>query len=321
MAANGAIFGSGTAWVPAVFGVGRALEMASSLTAGLVLIAALSGSISEQAPPVADDYVTQTRAAPPDSTLAPATREWMIAAYSGSPYTYDSDVRIKNPGVHDFAVKDVEWQGKPFINPIYYGVRIARWFEGGRTGSMLDFTHSKAISRPGQDARFEGTLGGKPAPGTALIKDMFSKLEASHGHNMLTLNGLLRLPSFSARVSPYVGVGAGISLPHSEVHVKGDPARTYEYQYAGPVGQALIGLEIRLPRMSYFIEYKFSAAPYEMPLTHRDGTFLFEDLWIQFQRWWSGEPPPGGYASTTFISHQVVGGLGVRLGAPSMAAQ
>jgi lipid A oxidase len=321
MSANGAIFWSGTVGVPAIFGVGRTLEMTSSLTAGIALIAAVSASVSEQAPPATGDLATQARAAPPDGTLAPPTREWMVAAYSGSPYTYDSDVRIKNPGVHDFTVKDVEWQGKPFINPIYYGVRIARWFEAGRTGSMLDFTHSKAISRPGQDARLEGTLGGKPAPETALIKDMFSKLEASHGHNMLTLNGLLRLPSFSARVSPYVGLGAGISLPHSEVHVKGDPARTYEYQYAGPVGQALIGLEIRLPRMSYFIEYKLSAAPYDMPLTHRDGTFLFEDLWIQFQRWWSGQAPPGGFASTRYTSHQVVGGLGVRLGAPSMAGQ
>jgi lipid A oxidase len=313
-------FGADRRWLPSKVNVGRALDVMSSLAAGVALVVTVAASLNEQAPVDTRDAAVESRATPPTSTLAPPAREWMIGAYSGSPYTYDSDVTIKNLGVHDFKVKDVEWQGKPFINPIYYGVRIARWFDGGNTGSMLDFTHSKAISRPDQDAKFEGTLGGKPAPGTALIKDVFKKLEASHGHNMLTLNGLLRLPSFSARVSPYVGLGAGISLPHSEVHVIGDPSRTYEYQYAGPVGQALIGLEIRLPRMSYFIEYKFSVAPYEMPLTHQDGTLLIFDVWRQFNRWWSGEPPPGGYASTTFISHQVVGGLGVRLGAPSMAA-
>ncbi len=319
MAVKSAVFDAGRLWLPSQVNVGRALEIVSSFAAGAMLVVTVAASVNEQATVESGGGVIETHKAPPGGTLAPPTREWMIAAYSGSPYTYDSDVTIKAQGVHDFVVKDVEWLGKPFINPVYYGVRIARWFDGGRAGSMLDFTHSKAISRPDRNAKFEGILGGQPAPETALIKDVFKKLEASHGHNMLTLNGLLRLPTFSARVSPYVGLGAGISLPHSEVHVKTDPARTYEYQYAGPVGQALIGLEIRLPRMSYFIEYKFSVAPYEMPLTHQDGTLLIFDVWRQFARWWRGEPPPGGYASTTFISHQIVGGLGVRVGAPSMA--
>nr|MCU0790659.1 hypothetical protein [Nitratireductor sp.] len=241
--------------------------------------------------------------------------EWMLAAYGGSPYTYPSDVRITKPGVHDVTVKDVEWQGLPFVNPIYYGVRVLRWFSGGRTGSMLDFTHSKAISKRSQEAAFEGTLNGKPAPEKALIGDVFRKLEASHGHNMLTLNGLLRLPTFSFRVAPYVGLGAGVSLPHSEVHVATEPSRTYEYQMAGPVAQALIGVEIRLPRMSYFLEYKFTFADYRMPLTGRDGTLLFSDLWKQFSRWASGEEPRDGWAETRFTSHEVIGGLGVRMSA------
>jgi lipid A oxidase len=243
----------------------------------------------------------------------------MIGAYGGVPYTLRSDVRIKSETGHDFTVKDVEWVGKPFTNPIYYGVRVARWFEGGRFGSMLDFTHSKAISNPFQEARFDGTIGGKPAPEKAAIKDVFKKLEASHGHNMLTLNGLWRLPSFNARLSPYIGAGAGISLPHSEVHVAGDPARTYEYQYAGLVGQGLLGVEIRLAGMSYFFEYKFTVAPYSMPLTHQDGWLLVTDLWRQFSRWMSGQAAPGGTAETTYISHQGVAGAAFRLGAPAAA--
>ncbi len=248
-----------------------------------------------------------------NGTLAAPGKEWLIAAYSGSPYTYPSDVKITKPGVHDFTAKDVDWQGLPFVNPIYYGVRIARWFEGGRFGSMLDFTHSKAISIRDEKIQYEGTYDGKPAPETALVRDVFRKLEASHGHNMLTLNGLMRLPSFSLRLSPYVGAGAGVSLPHSEVHVIGEPSRTYEYQIAGPVAQALIGIEIRLPRTSVFFEYKFTFADYRMPLTGRDGSILPVDLWRQFSAWWSGTEPPGGWAETRFTSHEIIGGFGMRI--------
>ncbi len=278
--------------------------------AGLIVIVAASTSAPDE--PGASGTSDSAKAMGSPPLVAPG-REWLVAAYGGVPYTYPSDVRITKTGTHDFTAKDVEWEGQPFENPIYYGVRIVRWFSGGRTGSMLDFTHSKALSRKTQETRFEGTLDGKPAPERALIGDVFRRLEASHGHNMLTLNGLMRLPSFSMRVSPYVGLGAGVSLPHSEVHVVGETARTYEYQMAGPVGQALIGLELRLPRMSYFIEYKFSLADYRMPLTNRDGNLLPIDLWAQFQQWWRGEEPPGGWAETRLTSHQVIGGLGVRL--------
>ncbi len=291
------------------------METLSTCLAGLALLGAMAVMMAAEPASTPEDSAVPSavRGAPDSPSSALTGREWLVAAYGGVPYTYDSDVRIMNIGKHDFTVRDVEWQGQPFTNPIYYGVRIARWLGHGRMGSMLDFTHSKAISRRDQEARFEGTLAGKPAPEKALIGDIFNKLEASHGHNMLTLNGLLRLPSFSLRVSPYVGIGAGVSLPHSEVHVKGDPARTYEYQMAGPVAQALFGIELRLARMSYFLEYKFTFADYRMPLSERDGYVLPTDLWAQFQRWWRGTEPPGGWAETQFTSHQVIGGLGVRL--------
>jgi lipid A oxidase len=300
--------------------VGVLIDAFASTAAGFLLIAAANDILSEPALPAASAAERAIPTQPDTATFSP-TREWMAAGYLGVPYTYPSDVTIKNAATHDVTMKDVAWRGKPFTNPVYYGLRVARWFDGGRAGSMLDFTHSKAISYPDQEVRFEGTLGGQPAPEKALIKDYFSKLEASHGHNMLTMNGLWRLPNLHARLSPYIGVGAGISLPHAEVHMKTDPARTYEYQYAGPVGQALIGLEFRLKGMSYFVEYKFSLAPYEMAITHQDGYVLFTDLWRQVSRWWSGEAPPGGYVRTTFASHQVIGGLGFRFGAVPAASR
>lgn len=248
---------------------------------------------------------------------SPPIREYMVGAYGGAPYTYDSDVSINLPGTHDFTAKDISWKGEPFIDPIYYGIRVQKWFEGGRTGTMLDFTHSKTIALLQKETAFEGILNGAPAPERAKVEDVFRRLEFSHGHNMLTINGLMRLADLHPRLSPYVGLGVGINLPHTEIQLQKDKTRTYEYQYTGPAFQALVGLEFRVPRMSYFLEYKFTFASYSVPLTGLDGTKigLFADLYRQAARWWSGSPPPGGFAETLLTSHQIIGGLGVRFGA------
>lgn len=268
--------------------------------------------------PIVTEQATETgksdRSSAPTSSPGAATGDFDLtfAGYSGVPYTYPSDVEFKKTGLHDFTVHDVPWEGRPFRNPIYYGARFVG-FGGSRFGAMLDFTHSKAIARLSEEAAFTGTLNGAPAPERAVLSEVFKKLEASHGHNMLTLNGLLRLPRFGVRLQPYVGIGAGVSLPHSEIGFANAEQRTYEYQMAGPVAQTLFGLEVRTDRMVYFLEYKFTWAPYTMPLSERDGSWLPLDLWKQFQNWMSGQEPPGGTARTTFISHQGIFGLGVRL--------
>ncbi|WP_428297759.1 hypothetical protein [Hyphomicrobium sp.] len=285
-------------------------ELAEALFALAALAIAVAPVLTEQS--VDGSSAKRSGSAASSSSAAtPAAPEWMLAGYGGVPYTYPSDVVVEKPGVHDLTAKDVSWDGEPFTNPIYYGVRIVR-YGAGRLGTMLDFTHSKAIARLDEDAAFSGTLDGAPAPERAKLRDIFRKLEASHGHNMLTLNGLLRLPSFLPRIQPYVGLGAGITLPHSEVQLAGNDQRTYEYQLAGAVGQALFGLEFRTARMSYFVEYKFSFAPYTMPLTEREGVLLPVDLWSQFRNWLSGTAPPGGVLTTTFASHQGIFGLGIR---------
>lgn len=256
------------------------------------------------------------------ANYAPPTKEMMIAAYGGAPYTYPSRVTLKKDGVHDLTVEGVEWRGEPFIDPIYYGIRVVNWFEGGRTGGMLDFTHSKTIGELDKEVVFEGVLDGEPAPGKAKLGKVFRRLEASHGHNMLTLNGMLRLVQLHPRLSLYGGLGAGVNLPHSEIQLMKGGGRTYEYLYTGPAAQILIGLEFRVPRMSYFLEYKFTFAQYDVPLSELDGTKigLFADLYRQAARWWSGEPPPGGILSKQLISHQAIGGIGVRFGAKPVTA-
>jgi lipid A oxidase len=299
----------------------RWLDKAMGLVAMVAVLATTAAGIMEQAEAEREDAAAQQSAQSAEdlARLALPTRETMIAGYFGAPYTYSSDVHLKKPGAHDFTAKDVDWEGQPFKSPIYYGARVVRWFDGGRRGAMIDFTHSKALAMMDQESAFEGTLANAPLPAKAALKDIYRKLEFSHGHNMLTLNGLWRLASLAPRLSPYVGIGVGVNLPHSEVQLKTVRGRTYEYQYTGPAAQAVIGLEFRVPRMSYFLEYKFSIAQYEVPLSERDGSVLFIDLWNQLISWLAGSPP-GGYLYTRLTSHQVIGGLGVRLGAEPVVA-
>lgn len=284
----------------------RVLQIANA-AAGLAAIGLLVLSAA-----TSDDDVARTgqSEADIDARYAPR-RENALGAYLGAPYHYPSDFRLTQDGQHDLTIKKVDWYTKPFDNPLYYGARIQRWLGDGRIGTMIDFVHSKAYAPFDAVKTFEGRLDGAPAPGDAKVRDFFDKLEWSHGHNMLTLNGLARL-GMIGRISPYIGLGAGVSLPHSEIHLKSDESRTYEYQYTGPTAQALFGVEFRTRTGTIFVEYKFTFADYWGPLTGRDGTWLPIDLWTQVSRWMSGEEPRDGWAGARLSSHQIVSGFTVR---------
>ncbi len=293
----------------------RPWQLAVTLAAAGMIIASTGAGILEQAR-VDNEPAEAQRSGKGDPSSTALGRESVIGAFTGTPYTYPSPARIVNPGAKgatDFTIDPVAWYTNPFKSPIYYGARVAQWFSGGKAGAGIDFIHSKAIAPLDDEANFSGTLDGQPLPPRARIKDVLSKLEFSHGHNMLLLNGFLRLPSIGARISPYVGAGAGVLLPHTEVELaNGSRPRTYEYNYAGPAGQALAGIEIRLAKLSLFVEYKFTYGHYGAPLSEMDGNWLPLDLFRQAKRWLAGEPPPGGHISAEIVSHQVVGGLAVR---------
>ncbi len=248
----------------------------------------------------------------------PVSRETIVAGYVGAPFTHASDLHFVKPGTTDLTVHDVQWQGRPFKSPIYYGLRASRWSAESPLGAMVDFTHSKAIATPDQQVRFSGTRNAAPAPAPAKIIDTFRHMEFSHGHNTLTMNALWRLWPTGLRIVPYVGAGGGINLPHTEVQFADEKDRTYEYQFSGPSGQVLAGVEIRLPSSSVFIEYKFTLARYTAPLTGRDSRHSYgpDDLWAQFMDWWHGRSPAYGTVTTTLASHQLIGGIGYRHGSP-----
>lgn len=243
-----------------------------------------------------------------------ARPETLIAGYGGVTHTQASNVHFAKPGVTDLTAHDVQWIGRPFKSPIYYGVRAMHWPASGRLGSMLDFTHAKAISVREQMVRFSGTRNGQPADGTVLNDTTFRHLEFSHGHNMLTINGLLSLGRLAPALRPYLGGGFGLSLPHTEVQFRDESRRTYEYQITGPVGQAVAGLEIRLPNASILLEYKFSLAPYWVPLSGRDGSKgnAFIDYWNQITSWLRGEAPEFGTLTTTLATHHGIIAVGYR---------
>ena len=207
----------------------------------------------------AEDAARAATSAAATATAAPGA-ETTYGFYFGAPYHYPSDFHLQKAGHTDLTIKNVEWYTHPFEHPLYYGARIQRWLIGGRFGTMIDFTHSKAYAPMHELNDMEGTIEGKPVkdfsepekPGQLMPWQFFDKLEWTHGHNMLTLNGLMRFANFRG-ISAYAGAGAGISLPHSEIHLRSDPARTYEYQYTGPVAQALVGLEFRLKSGSVFV--------------------------------------------------------------------
>ena len=267
-------------------------------------------TLNSEAPNESSSKVTAANGPNDTARLAAGGSDWMIGGYGGVAHTHPTEVRVVNPGRTDFTVKDFGWIGRPFKSPIYYGIRIQRWPELGIAGSMLDFTHAKAISKREDIATFSGTHNGKKLPEKQKIGDFFRHLEFSHGHNMLTLNGLLRLSPMAGGIRPYIGLGGGISLPHSEVGIHAENARTYEYHFAGFVGQALAGFQVRLGRATLFLEYKFTYAPYDIPLSHEPrGWLLVTDLWRQFSAWWNGEKPPGGRLTTTLMSHHGIGGV------------
>lgn len=249
----------------------------------------------------------------PDGAEARAF-ETRVGGYGGVSYTHPSTVTFRNPPGTDLKLEGFDWVGRPFKSPIYYGLRAQRLPVGMGLGGMLDFTHAKAIARDESVATLSGTRDGRDVKSEAKIGDTFRHLEFSHGHNMVTLNGFWRMPALFGGLRPYVGGGAGITLPHTEISFADEKQRTYEYQFAGYVGQALAGVEIPIGRVSVFLEYKFSYAPYSVPLSHEQGWLLVTDVWRQFRNWWDGKKPPGGTLETPLLTQHGISGVMVRLG-------
>jgi hypothetical protein len=323
-----------------------AIESIGAVAAILLLAAVVLAPWFEQTGAARGTETAARGAADGISTAwPPSGKETVVSGYVGAPYYYRSNVEIKRPDGTDLELKRLGWDGDALYFPIDGGVRAIRW--SGATGLMVDFLHNKAIARLGkgahgrkiengviEDVETAGTLKGQPAPSPLRLTQLFDRLEFTHGHNVLLLTGLARLAPVTPRIRPYLGIGAGVAVPHVEVWFAGESAksRTHEYQYAGPAAQLMAGLELRAGRGSYFVEYKFIWASLSGALTGGRSWSLKDlkspwlprwlmepfvgltempgDLWRQFMRWRSGEAPKQGTIATSLSLHEVVIGAG-----------
>ena len=221
-----------------------------------------------------------------------------LGAYGGPAYTMASPLSFTQPGGTDLRFESIPWEGQSFKPPPYYGLRGIVWPANSGQGLMLDFTHIKAESV--KDVRVDqtGTRDGQQVPEQEQLSATFSKLEFTHGYNILTLNLMRRRAPTARKLVAYAGAGGGIAIPHVEVGRTGRPAktRTSEYQLAGPAVQILGGVEWRFSRhVSLFLEYKLSCSAI------------------------SGKVRDGGKVAVNLCTHQLLGGPAWHLRAAAIA--
>ena len=211
-----------------------------------------------------------------------AQAEWMVSLYGGIAHTLDSDVTLKESGDTRLSFHNVSWDDDSFQEPQYFGLRLTYWLSRQSPwGLAVDFTHAKMIAALDEEVSVSGRRNGEFVNATEVLGDSFLKLEFSHGHNVLTANVLYRWLTQSHspwldRLQPYVGLGAGVAMPH--VEIQAGPVATGDYQFAGPALQGLAGLQIALMQyLAVFVEFQWSYAHIDVDL--RGGGSLETDAW------------------------------------------
>ncbi len=221
-----------------------------------LLVIALSFSIFNQS--------NKNKNTPSEQSQRIAKPALQIGAYVGGADTKGWPLVITKSDDERTIINDIVWQGENFKAPIYYGIRtIYRRPFLKHIGYMTDFTHIKAVAPPSGTVTFIYEKGKEQKRVTEPLNKTIKKLQFSHGHNLLTINGILSLPVFYGWIKPYIGIGAGGVLPHVEFQRYSDPRNlwTSEYQFTGPVIQGQIGIEIKITeRFSWFFEYKLNYA-------------------------------------------------------------
>ena len=183
------------------------------------------------------------------TAAAPAFAEMELSIYSGwqtSPHSTFKGDFPDSAGGGDFD-RGVEWDGKSFEMPPYYGVRFTNW-QTERLGYGVEFTHSKVyLSDDDQDA-----LG-------------FDNFQLTDGLNVLTVNAMYRWPDQFGTLTPYVGGGLGVTIPHVDSQIA--DSDTYGYQFGGPAVRLTAGASYDLnDRVAVFGEYQFTASQNDLDL-------------------------------------------------------
>jgi lipid A oxidase len=149
------------------------------------------------------------------------------------------------------------WKGDSMSFPIYLGLRYTEWLDD-EWGWAVNYTHTKA-----------------KADADTLTTNNYQTLEFTDGANPLTLVALRRFAPMNGGIKPYVGVGAGISVPHVEEQRTGAYAnkQTFEYQYGGPVLTALAGFKYPLnERWDLLTEFQMHYMMLDVKVAKADGS-------------------------------------------------
>jgi len=154
--------------------------------------------------------------------------------FQGAPHSVVSGTDPGGIGDFEFTAG---WEGRSFTAPPHYGFRYTRW-SSETFGWGVDFNHTKVY-----------------ADDETLARSGMSILEFSDGLNILTVNAYRKWPDSGWVVTPYVGAGVGMAIPH--VEVDSGAGKTFEYQISGPAVQWVAGASYPInDRWSVFGEYK-----------------------------------------------------------------
>lgn len=187
------------------------------------------------------------------AAAAPAAAEVELSFYLGvqeaSHSNVDGIIGDVDGGGGTAVDFTAEWEGRSFEGSPYYGLRGTYWINDA-SGVSLNFTHSKVY-----------------ATDTTMAANGFDKLELTDGINVLTLNYMHRFRNISMGLTPYVGAGAGVAIPHVDVTDSADGMKTYEYQLTGGAVSWLAGASYPInDRVSVFGEYMGSYSMHDMDL-------------------------------------------------------
>jgi hypothetical protein len=186
-----------------------------------------------------------------------AEAQWYAGVYLGANHTHSSSITIEQslPG-RSFTFEEVEFDGRPFESPQYYGWRVGRLLGAARTlGLELEFIHLKVIGRTDRAYPLSG-LDATDAPVT--MNTVVQRYSMTHGLNFALVNLVIRTPVRG----PFTLVwraGAGPTIPHAETTIDEQPRDQYEYGGLG--AHASAGVDIRTWRfLSATAEYKLTFA-------------------------------------------------------------
>ena len=165
-----------------------------------------------------------------------ASAEVELSFYGGVQQANASEVTFSGDPVIADGTHSLQWVGKPFEAPPYYGIRATYW-QTPEFGYGLDFTHNKVY--PTDDSLPTG----------------ITRLEFTDGLNTLTFNAYRRWNGALGNFSPYVGGGLGLSIPH--VEVTSGTSETAGYQITGAAATWIAGASYPInDEWSVFGEYK-----------------------------------------------------------------